>query len=183
MNLWSHCFSQNTNKKLSGFPPCLVRAEILTIFFCILVEMMTSKIHSQIDWPFITLQTSVVMHVGNLNWAKELPLLLDANCKFDRWLTRFLQFLLMFYFCILIFLATGFETIGKRNIEGFPFSWQCWHVKFAKLRLLWKRPRSNWHPLIYPDFDFNNDVVLLPYSSGTTGLPKVELLKEWAANS
>ena len=32
MNLWSHHFSQNTNKKLSGFLPCVVRAEILTIF-------------------------------------------------------------------------------------------------------------------------------------------------------
>ena len=32
MNLWSHRFSQNTNEKLSGFLPCVVRAEILTIF-------------------------------------------------------------------------------------------------------------------------------------------------------
>ena len=32
MNLWSHRFSQNTNEKLSGFLPCEVRAEILTIF-------------------------------------------------------------------------------------------------------------------------------------------------------
>ena len=32
MNLWSHRFSQNTNKKLSGFLPSLHRAEILTIF-------------------------------------------------------------------------------------------------------------------------------------------------------
>ena len=28
---------------------------------------------------------------------------------------------------------------------------------------------------VYPDFDFHNDVVLLPYSSGTTGLPKAGL--------
>ena len=33
MNLWSHRFSQNTNKKLSKFLPSLHRAEILT-FFC-----------------------------------------------------------------------------------------------------------------------------------------------------
>ena len=33
MNLWSHRFSQNTNKKLSEFLPCVVRAEILS-FFC-----------------------------------------------------------------------------------------------------------------------------------------------------
>ena len=32
MNLWSHRFSQNTNKKLSGFLSFVVRAEILTIF-------------------------------------------------------------------------------------------------------------------------------------------------------
>ena len=32
MNSWSHHFSQNTNKKLSGFLPSLHRAEILTIF-------------------------------------------------------------------------------------------------------------------------------------------------------
>ena len=32
MNLWSHCFSQNMNEKLSGFLPCIVRAEILAIF-------------------------------------------------------------------------------------------------------------------------------------------------------
>ena len=36
VNLWSHRFSKNTNKKLSGFLPCvvctIVRAEILTIF-------------------------------------------------------------------------------------------------------------------------------------------------------
>ena len=32
MNLWSHCLSQNTNKKLSRFLPSLNRAEILTIF-------------------------------------------------------------------------------------------------------------------------------------------------------
>ena len=32
MNLWNHCFSQNTNKKLSGFLPCVMRAEILTIY-------------------------------------------------------------------------------------------------------------------------------------------------------
>ena len=32
MNLWSHCFSQNTDKKLSGFLPCVEGAEILTIF-------------------------------------------------------------------------------------------------------------------------------------------------------
>jgi len=29
---------------------------------------------------------------------------------------------------------------------------------------------------VYPNFDFNNDVVLLPYSSGTTGLPKGVML-------
>ena len=29
---WSHCFSQNTNKKLSWFLPSLHKAEILTIF-------------------------------------------------------------------------------------------------------------------------------------------------------
>ena len=33
MNLWSHHFSQNTNKILSGFLPCLGRSEIL-IMFC-----------------------------------------------------------------------------------------------------------------------------------------------------
>ena len=32
VNIWSHRFSQNTNKKLSGFLPCVVRAEILTVF-------------------------------------------------------------------------------------------------------------------------------------------------------
>ena len=32
MNLWSHRFSQNTDKKLSKFLPSLHRAEILTIF-------------------------------------------------------------------------------------------------------------------------------------------------------
>ena len=32
MNLWSHRFSKNTNKKLSRFLPSLYRAEILTIF-------------------------------------------------------------------------------------------------------------------------------------------------------
>ena len=32
MNLWSYCFSQNTNKKLSRFLPSLHRAEILTFF-------------------------------------------------------------------------------------------------------------------------------------------------------
>ena len=32
MNLWSHRFSQNMNKKLSRFLPSLHRAEILTIF-------------------------------------------------------------------------------------------------------------------------------------------------------
>ena len=32
MNLWSHRFSQNLNKKLSRFLPSLHRAEILTIF-------------------------------------------------------------------------------------------------------------------------------------------------------
>ena len=31
MNLWSYCFSQNTNKKLPGFQPCVVRAKILKI--------------------------------------------------------------------------------------------------------------------------------------------------------
>ena len=32
MNLWNHRFTQNPNKKLSGFLPCVVRAEIFTIF-------------------------------------------------------------------------------------------------------------------------------------------------------
>ena len=32
MSLWSHHFSQNTNKKLSGFLLCVVKADILTIF-------------------------------------------------------------------------------------------------------------------------------------------------------
>ena len=31
MNLWSHHFSQDMNEKVSGFLPCVVRAEILTI--------------------------------------------------------------------------------------------------------------------------------------------------------
>ena len=31
-NVWSHCFSQNTNKKLPGFLPCVVGAKKLTIF-------------------------------------------------------------------------------------------------------------------------------------------------------
>ena len=33
MNLWSHRFFQNMNEKLSGFLPCSVRAEVLTIFW------------------------------------------------------------------------------------------------------------------------------------------------------
>ena len=32
LNLWSHRFSQMRTKKMSGFLPCVVRAEILTIF-------------------------------------------------------------------------------------------------------------------------------------------------------
>ena len=32
MNWWNHSFSQNKYEKLSGFLPCVVRAEILTIF-------------------------------------------------------------------------------------------------------------------------------------------------------
>ena len=32
MNLWRHHFSQNMNKKFSGFLPCVVREEISTIF-------------------------------------------------------------------------------------------------------------------------------------------------------
>ena len=51
MNLWSHRFSKNTNKKLSGSLPCVVRAKILTIFIGILGETMTSWIHSEIYWP------------------------------------------------------------------------------------------------------------------------------------
>ena len=54
MNLQSHRFSQNTNKK---FLPSLHRAEILTIFVRILGETMTSLIHSEIVWPLSSLAT------------------------------------------------------------------------------------------------------------------------------
>ena len=55
MNSWSNCFSQNTNKKLSRFLSSLHRAEILTFFRSYFGKMMTSLIHSEIDWPLETM--------------------------------------------------------------------------------------------------------------------------------
>ena len=57
MNLWSHRFSKNINKKLSGFLPhyffTTVGQKSWQFFVHILGEMMTSKIHSEIYWPLI----------------------------------------------------------------------------------------------------------------------------------
>ena len=44
-------FLPKNEQKLSGFLPCVVRAEILTIFVRILGETMTPQIHSEINQP------------------------------------------------------------------------------------------------------------------------------------
>ena len=55
MNLWSHRFSLNTSKKLSRFLPCVVRAEILTIFCLYFVRNDDFINHSEIVWPLVLL--------------------------------------------------------------------------------------------------------------------------------
>ena len=55
INLWNHHFSQNMNKKLSGFLPCSVLhytgQKSWQFFVHILGEKLTSQIHSEIYWP------------------------------------------------------------------------------------------------------------------------------------
>ena len=68
MNLLSHHFSQNTNVKLSGFLPFIVKAEILTIF-CLYFGRNNDLISSFWNWltfspSFCTLTFALIRHLS-----------------------------------------------------------------------------------------------------------------------
>ena len=51
MSFWFHCLDQNTNKKFDKFCPRMGKAEFIKFFVGILVQTMTPKGHSEINWP------------------------------------------------------------------------------------------------------------------------------------
>ena len=59
MNLWSQNFSQKTNKKLQGFLPSLTGQKSLQFFVRFLGEVLSSQIHSEINWPLGVTFTSL----------------------------------------------------------------------------------------------------------------------------
>ena len=75
MNLWSHHFSQNTNKKLSGFLPCVVRAEIL-IIFCLYSGRNDDMINS--FWNWLTFKNSLIMTPNSI-----IDLSLKFSCSYQ----------------------------------------------------------------------------------------------------
>ena len=86
MNLWSHCFSQNTNKKLSRFLPSLHRTEILTIF-CSYFERNDDFINSFWNWLTFSCYVANVMkstsHCGHkVKWQAKvyIPSTINTGC-------------------------------------------------------------------------------------------------------
>ena len=61
MNLWSHRFSQNTIKRSKDICPHYTGQKSWQYFVYILGEMMTSKIHSENNWPFVHTKYNVVI--------------------------------------------------------------------------------------------------------------------------
>ena len=69
MNLWSHRFSQNMNKKVSGFRPLQYRTEILTIF-CSYLGRNDDFINS--FWNHLNFSFPADWHTKGSSFAKKV---------------------------------------------------------------------------------------------------------------
>ena len=126
MNLWSHRFSQNMNKKLTGFLPCVVRAEILTMF-CSYFGRNDDFINP--FWNWLTFRVCGVSRkkvacwfVSSLIALAGLKLLLSALGK------------KLSLICLLLQLCS--QTILRREV--FEFSVEEMEPKKSMLKLIWR---------------------------------------------